>query len=412
MGNIFVVLKKEYFQIVKSISFWLSTIFLPLLMLGLIVLPVLLVSKQKTSNTIYIKDESNFLLKYIEEKETDKKEGVADVKLKILDGSKNELEELKKKVENKEIDGVVLIPTDPYQAKKVNFYGKNLSNFSLINKIESILNQALIKKASEDLKLDKNQMDKILHRLNIEGIKIEKGREKKEGAFTSFFAIFVLFMVLYTAIIGYGAHILRAVLEEKNTRVVEILISSISPFKLMLGKISGVALAGITQILIWAFAFFILSFAASQGLFLEKLPSLNLVQIIFFGVFFVLGYLLYASLYAALGSLFSSEQEAQQMSTILIIPLILPILFMQMIIQAPNSTFATVLSLVPFFTPLLFYLRILVETPPLWQIILSIILTSTTVLFIIYISGKIYRVGILMYGKRPTFKEIYKWIKA
>lgn len=412
MRNILVVLKKEYFQIIRSISFWLSTIFLPLLMLGLMVLPVLLVSKQKTSNTIYIKDESNFLLKYIEEKETEKKEGISDVNLKILDGSKAELEELKKKVENKEIDGVVLIPPDPFQAKKLNFYGRNLSNFSLIHKIESILNQALTKKASEDLKLDKSQIDKILHRLNIEGIKIEKGKEKKEGAFTSFFVIIVLFMVLYTAIIGYGAHILRAVLEEKNTRVVEILISSISPFKLMLGKISGVALAGITQILIWVFAFFILSFSASQGLFLEKVPSLNLIQIIFFGIFFILGYLLYASLYAALGSLFSSEQEAQQMSTILILPLILPILFMQMIIQAPNSTFATVLSLIPFFTPLLFYLRILVETPPLWQIISSVILTSGTVLFIIYISGKIYRVGILMYGKRPSFKEIYKWIKA
>lgn len=412
MNNTFVILKKEYLQITKSISFWLSTIFFPLLMLGLMVLPVLLVSKQKTENTIYIKDESNFLFSYIENKETEKKEGISEVKLKILNGTDINIEELKKKVENKEVDGVLIIPANPFEKKEAKFYGKNLSNFSLIHKIETILNQALTKKASEELSLDKNKMDKILHRLNIEGIKIEKGKEKKEGALSSFFTIIILFMILYTAILGYGTHILRAVLEEKNTRVVEILVSSISPFKLMVGKILGVALAGITQILIWAFAFLILSFAASQGLFLEKLPSLNFIQIVFFGVFFILGYLLYASLYAALGSLFSSEQEAQQMATMIIIPLILPILFMQMIIQAPNSTFATILSLIPFFTPLLFYLRMLVETPPLWQIFLSIILTSLTVIFIIYISGKIYRIGILMYGKRPSIKEIYKWIKA
>lgn len=411
MNNTYVVLKKEYLQIVKSISFWLSTVFLPLFMLGIMVLPVLLVSKQKTENTIYIKDESGFLFNYIEENEI-KREGISEVKLKILNGKDMDIEELKKKVESKEVDGVLVIPENPFEKKEAKFYAKNLSNFSLLSKVESILNSALTKKAAEELNLDKKGMEKISHRLNLEGIKIIKGKEKKEGALTSFFAIFVLFFILYTAILGYGAHILRAVLEEKNTRVVEILISSISPFKLMMGKILGVAFAGITQILIWAIAFFIISFGASQGLFLEKLPSLNLLQILFFGMFFVLGYLLYASLYAALGSLFSSEQEAQQMSTILVIPLILPILFMQMIIQAPNSTFATVLSLIPFFTPLLFYLRMLVETPPLWQIILSIVLTSATVLLIIYLSGKIYRVGILMYGKRPSFKEIYKWIKA
>ncbi len=412
MNNSFVVLKKEYLQLVKSISFWISTIFFPLLMLGITVLPLLLVSKQKTTNTIYVKDESKSLFKYFEEKEFEKTEEISKIKLEILNGDNIDLEELKEKVEKKEVDGVLIIPENLFNVKEAKFYARNLSNFSLLSKVEKILNNAITKKAAEDLNLDKDKMDKILHRLNLEGIKIEKGKEKKEGALTSFFAIFVLFIILYTAIIGYGAHILRAVLEEKNTRVVEILISSISPFKLMFGKILGVAFAGITQIIIWVLAFLMLSFSATFGFGVANLPSLNLIQIIFFVVFFVLGYLLYASLYAAIGSLFSSEQEAQQMSTILILPLILPVLLMQMIIQEPNSTIAIILSLIPFFTPLLFYLRMLVETPPLWQIILSVFLTSLTVIFIIYLSGKIYRTGILMYGKRPNIKEVIKWIKA
>lgn len=411
MNNSFVVLKKEYLQLVKSISFWISTIFFPLLMLGITVLPLLLVSKQKTTNKIYVRDESKSLFKYFEEKGFEKEE-ISKIKLEILNGDNIDLEELKEKVEKKEVDGVLIIPESPFNVKEAKFYARNLSNFSLLSKVEKILNNAITKKAAEDLNLDKDKMDKILHRLNLEGIKIEKGKEKKEGALTSFFAIFVLFIILYTAIIGYGAHILRAVLEEKNTRVVEILISSISPFKLMFGKILGVAFAGITQIIIWVLAFLILSFSATFGFGVANLPSLNIIQIIFFVVFFILGYLLYASLYAAIGSLFSSEQEAQQISTILILPLILPVLLMQMIIQEPNSTLAIILSLIPFFTPLLFYLRMLVETPPLWQIILSVFLTSLTVIFIIYLSGKIYRTGILMYGKRPNIKEIIKWIKA
>ncbi len=412
MDSTFVILKKEYYQLVKSLSFWLSTIFFPLLMLGIMVLPVLLISKQKASFDIYIKDDSRVLYTLIKDEKFEKEPGISEVKLNIKDGRDFSIDDLKEKVEKKEIEGFLVIPENPFETKEMKYYGRNLSNFSLISKLERIVNKALQKKASEDLNLQKEAIDKILHRLNLEGIKVEKGKEKKEGGFTSFFAIIVMFMILYTAILGYGAHILRAVIEEKNTRVVEILISSISPFKLMMGKILGVALAGMTQILIWFIAFFSLSFAASYGLMLQKMPQFSFVQIIFFAIFFILGYLLYASLYAALGSMFSSEQEAQQMATILIIPLILPILFMQMIVQDPNSTIATVLSLIPFFTPLLFYLRMLVEIPPLWEIILALILTSLSVVFIIYLSSKIYRVGILMYGKRPNFQEILKWIKS
>ncbi len=412
MGNSFVVLKKEYLQLVRSISFWISTIFFPLLMLGIMVLPVILISKQKASFDIYIKDNSMVLYDLIKDEKFEKEAGLSEVKLNIKDGKDFSLDDLKEKVEKKEIEGFLLIPENPFETKEMKYYGRNLSNFSLISKLEKIVNKALQKKTSEELNLGKEAIDKILHRLNIEGIKVEKGKEKKEGALTSFFAILVMFMILYTAILGYGAHILRAVIEEKNTRVVEILVSSISPFKLMVGKILGVAFAGMTQILIWFIAFFSLSFAASQGLMLQKLPQFSFVQIIFFAVFFILGYLLYASLYAALGSMFSSEQEAQHMATILIIPLIIPILLMQMIIQDPNSTIATILSLIPFFTPLLFYLRMLVEVPPLWEIFLALTLTSLSVVFIIYLSSKIYRVGILMYGKRPNFQEILKWIKS
>lgn len=410
MSNTFVVLKKEYFQIVKSLSFWISTIFFPLFMAGIIFIPMILVSKQKASFTVYFKDKSNKVFPFISK--ADEEIGFKEIKLVIKDGKDLKIEDLKKKVELKEADGLVLIPEDPFKEKNLIFYGRNVSNFALLRKIEVLVNHGLLKKISEELKLSEDQIKKITHRLEVEGIKIEKGKEKKEGALKSFFSVFILFMILYTAIIGYGTHILRAVIEEKNTRVVELIVSSVSPFNLMMGKIFGVALAGITQILIWAFIFLFFSFGASQGFFAQSLPSYNFTQILFFGIFFILGYLLYSSLYAAIGSLFSSEQEAQQFSMIVVLPLILPVILMQMIMQNPNSTISVIFSLIPFFTPLLFYLRMLVEMPPLWQIFLSITLTSLTLIFIIYASGKIYRIGILMYGKKPTIREIIKWVKT
>jgi ABC-2 type transport system permease protein len=178
------------------------------------------------------------------------------------------------------------------------------------------------------------------------------------------------------------------------------------------GKILGTALVGLTQISIWTVAAATLGAGTLISMGGEKFQlSLSVFNMIFFGAFFLLGFLLYSAMSAALGSSVNSEQEAQQLQIIVLMPLIISVIFMTPVIQHPHSTLSVVLSLIPFCAPLLMYIRIVVETPPMWQIGLSIALLIGTIYLMLSICSRIYRVGILMYGKRPTLPEIVKWMK-
>ena len=255
---------------------------------------------------------------------------------------------------------------------------------------------------------------RLTARVSMETFKVsEKGEQKDKGA--SFLLAFFLILTLYMTILMYGAFILRSVMEEKTTRVVEVIVSSIKPFSLMLGKIVGIAAVGFTQYALWVLMASVAFLGVLPGLALTGglgLPRITPVQAVFFIVFFILGFFLYGTLYAAIGAMFNSEQEAQQMAALIVIPLLIPILTMWIIIRDPDSTTSVILSLIPFFTPLLMYLRMLVESPPLWQVGLSLVLTILTVLLFIFLAGRIYRVGMLMTGKKPSLKDIYRWLKA
>ena len=428
MDRMLVIFKKEYLQKVKSLGFWLTTILMPVFMFGIMIVPVLLMTRQKPTITVTVVDPGGVVYpallaaqeersKSVEKSNTQVGRGSMDhqpeVAVVFKKSSGEAPEALQKKVEEKAIDGYLVIPEDFLKASEIEFYARNLSNITAIQALESVLNRTQFAMKSRSLNLSPEDKDFLRARLEIKGFKVEKGKAKEEGALAGFFAVLAIFMTLYMLILIYGSFIMRAVLEEKSTRVVEILISSVPPFQLLMGKILGVAAAGLTQTAVWIGTAALLSagalpFAASTG----ALPSFTAMQLVFFVVFFILGYLLFASLYAAVGAMFNNEQEAQQAATIVVIPIIVPVIMMQMVIADPSSTASVVISLIPIFTPLIMYLRILVETPPAWQIALSLVLTTATLVGVIYVSGKIYRTGILMYGKRPNLKELWRWVRA
>ena len=218
--------------------------------------------------------------------------------------------------------------------------------------------------------------------------------------------------MLFTTVLVYGISVMRSVLEEKNSRVMEVLLSALTPKELMAGKIIGVAAVGLTQIAIWAALGAVLggpyALAARGALQGVSIPPATLI---FFAVFFLLGYLLYSSMYAALGALVSTDQEGQQLQIVVMGPLLFAYLMMFGVLRQPNATFSLVLSLVPFFAPLLMYMRIMVQPPPAWQVALSIALMVATIYGMVSLCARIYRIGILMYGKRPTLPEIWKWLR-
>jgi ABC-2 type transport system permease protein len=221
-------------------------------------------------------------------------------------------------------------------------------------------------------------------------------------------------MILYITILIYGVTVMRGVIEEKQSRIVEVLLSSVKPFQLMLGKLVGIGLVGLTQYFTWAAFMIGISTVAALPAFAMgafKLPNIPPSLMVYFVVYFVLGYFLYATLYAAVGALVSSEEDAQQVQLPVTMFLIIPMIFSSAILRNPNSTFSIVLSLIPFFAPVLMFMRICLSQPPLWQIGLSMVLMIVTILGAVWLAAKIYRVGILMYGKRPNLPEIMKWMK-
>jgi ABC-2 type transport system permease protein len=233
-------------------------------------------------------------------------------------------------------------------------------------------------------------------------------REDRRGAFL---LSVTLMMMLYTSVVMWGQAVMSGVIEEKGNRVVEVIVSSIPTRSLFAGKLLGVGAAGLLQFLVWTLSLALVALyaagAAGGGAGLPEMPPLLLVS---FVVFFLLGYFLYAALYAAVGAAVNTVQEAQSLVFPVLLPLVVGMMFFPAVIQSPDSTLAVALSLVPPLTPLLMFLRISVVTPPAWQILLSVLLTLGAIAAVLAAAARIYRVGILMYGKRPTFPEIMRWV--
>jgi ABC-2 type transport system permease protein len=211
----------------------------------------------------------------------------------------------------------------------------------------------------------------------------------------------------------WGQAVLTSVIEEKSNRVVEVIVAAVPPVRLLAGKLLGVGAVGLTQSLVWVLSLALLS-ALGAGMAVAAgmggLPEIGLPILAGFVACFLLGFFLYASMFAAVGSSVNTTQEAQSLVFPVFLPLVVSIMVFPMVMQSPDSTASVVLSLIPFFTPILMFLRIAVLTPPAWQIALAFGLTGLTIAGVLFVAGRIYRVGILMYGKRPTFPEIMKWV--
>jgi ABC-2 type transport system permease protein len=202
------------------------------------------------------------------------------------------------------------------------------------------------------------------------------------------------------------------VIEEKSSRVIEVVASGVPPTQLLAGKLLGVGAAGLTQFLVWSLSLLGISLVTAGPVAGRlSLPEIRPLVLVSFVVFFLLGYAFYASLYAAIGAAVNTVQEAQNFIFPVIIPLILGLVCFPVILESPDSTLAVVLSLVPFLTPLLMFLRIVILTPPWWQIGLSLVFMGLAIWGVLWLSGRIYRVGILMYGKKPTFPELVRWVR-
>jgi ABC-2 type transport system permease protein len=241
----------------------------------------------------------------------------------------------------------------------------------------------------------------------------ERGEEKDSGA--GFYLVFGMGFVIYLTILMYGQVILAAVIEEKETRIAEILFSSIRAFPLMMGKLIGVSLVALTQLAIWGLSFMALAVYGAGALSARgmpvSLPHMPPIFLLYFVLFFLLGYYIYSTIYALVGSMVTTAQEGGQMALPVVFLLVMAFYFVFPVIRSPNSPLAFWVSMFPFFAPITMLVRIVTETPPFWQIALSLGIGFATVALLTWLAARIYRIGMLMYGKRPTIPELWRWLR-
>lgn len=427
MDKMWTVLRREYFSRVKTKGFVIGTILLPLFMLGLFVVPVFLaLIKSEKPKQIVVVDQTGEIFDslYVALDERDAagqrlydfiKREVAPPELEAAKDS------LAADVDRGALDGYIIIPAAVFDHGAAEYYGKSVSNESENEAIEDAISNIVTATRIARSGLDAEQIRQMVRSIRLNTFRVKAGGEEEKDPGFSFIIAYFLGFFIYMAMFIYGAIVMRSVIEEKTSRVVESVISSLKPFQLMAGKIFGVGAVGLTQFLIWALAMGLLSLygLALAGLFVSDpskvqgldLPTISLGTLGFFVLFFVLGYFLYSTIYAGIGAMVNSEQEAQQFLVPIGLIIVVPFLMMTFIITNPSSQTSVIMSLVPFFAPIIMLARIAVEMPPFWQIGLCVVLMILTILGMIWVVGRIYRVGVLMYGKRPTLPEIIKWIR-
>jgi ABC-2 type transport system permease protein len=407
------VARREYLERVRSKAFIISTVLGPILLTGLTVIPALLAGRAGKPLRVAVLDESGALAGPVTEAlERSEREGSR--RFLVPPAGTGSLEErerrLKDAVRSQEIDGYLRLPADALEAGTAAYYGRNVSNAVDLRVLESTVSDALVGLRLGAAGLDPARVRDLTRKVDLRTIRVTEGGEREDRGATMIFAI-VLLMILYTTVLMWGQAVMTGVIEEKSSRVVEVIASSVSSTKLLAGKLLGIGAAGLTQFLVWALSLLLASLGAAAYAPRASLPEVTPLVLVSFVVFFLLGYALYSSLFAAVGSCVNTTQEAQSLAFPVFMPLVFAVTLFPLVLQSPDGTLATVLSLVPFFTPLLMFLRVTVLAPPLWQIALAVVLTAATVAAVVVVAARIYRVGILMYGKRPTFSEILKWVR-
>ena len=434
MNHLSLIIKREYLNKIKNKSFIIMTFLSPVIMVAIITLVAYLSQlNNDTINTIEVLDESGLFIDHFED--TD------NLKYKFISGIS--LNDAKITSEESNYYGLLYIPkTADIESfsESITFYSENSPSLSLMstieNTIEDKVNTMKLEQAGIDSKLIKDLRININTKLEtFEGKKTSKLGSGLKLAFGGI-AGYLLFMF----IIIYGNMIMRSVIEEKTSRIIEVIISSVKPMKLLLGKIFGTSLAGITQFTVWVILIFVLnaivssvfgidtgsiqsqqellatnSGTESQKIIIDVLMEINNLPItnlvIMFIFFFVGGYLLYSSLYAAIGAAVDSETDTQQFMLPILMPLILSVYVgFFTVIDNPHGTVSQVFSYIPFTSPVVMLMRIPFGAP-LWQQILSLVILFATFMATVWFAAKIYRVGILMYGKKASYKEIIKWLK-
>lgn len=405
LHNVFLIARREYLERIRAKSFAIMTVLIPLLMGGLLYGSYLANRHGGSMNHLaVITADPNFARDLQAELgQRTETRPVIDVNALTEPGLRGRLD-ARLKEKNSNLDGYLWVTPPATVHDRPTFEWVPRAKADIVGKGELA---AAIRATLTRERLLGSGMPAAEVGALMEPVDLDTKTPDHSGA--AFGSAYGMFFLMYFTILFYGMNVARSIIEEKTSRIFEVLLATIKPGELMAGKVIGVGSVGLTQVGIWivvALAAVKLQLAGSG---INILPSG--LQLVFFVIFFLLGYLLYSSIAAALGAMTSSEQELQQMNIFLMLPLIACSVIIFRVVTDPDGVLARVFSFIPFCTPLIMYTRIIVHQPPAGEIALSILLLLLTITVILWLASRIYRVGILMYGKKPNLPEILRWLK-
>jgi ABC-2 type transport system permease protein len=424
MHNVWLIIRREYVERIRSKMFLIFTLLMPAFMAGVILVPAKLEEMQSGARHIVVVAPNADLAAAVKqellappptvpsEDPTEEAAPKNEFVVQVITTPTTELRDtLRQQVISGTIDGFLWLDDQDLANHKATYSARDVADFQTNAAVRSAVRTALVKQYLAQKGMTGPQVERFLLPVELDTVHITKGHEGASGM-AVFLTGFFMVMLLYVNVLVYGISVMRSIIEEKNSRILEVLLSSVTAKELLAGKILGVGAVGLTQILIWLVIGTLIS---TPGMVVAKAYLKNvhipLSTIVWFGVFFVLGYFLYSTMYAALGAMVNSDQEAQQMQWPAMLPILLSVLLASPVMQHPDSQMAVWLSIVPFFAPILMFIRVTVEQPPAWQMALCLALMLATIYGLLVLSSRIYRVGILMYGKRPTLPELRRWLK-
>jgi len=436
MHKLWAVIRREFQTRVQSKAFVISTILGPLLMGFMMVMPILMASRETGSKRIVVIDGAggNFGQSLERELSEARRGGGTDAqpryeviriaargRVQAVQDSLVPFTGLARDTVHR-LDGLLIATDSAVDAGVVKYLGDNVGSMSDMGMLENFIQNVILSERLQRRGVDPAIVRAASGRVNLVTAKISEGRLTGESGAASFALAYAMAFILYLALLIYGIQVMTSVLEEKSNRIMEVLASSLTPFQLMAGKVVGVGAVGLLQLGIWVGTAMFLSHnaVAIAGFFnmppesaaQMPLPAISWDLLIVFLAFFTVGFFLFAAAYAAVGAMCNTMQEAQQYSTAVTLLVAVSFFSIFSLLNDPNGSLARVFSLIPFFAPIVMPVRYSLTSIPLYEVALSFAITVLGLFGVAWIAGRIYRVGILMYGKKPSLKEVFHWVRT
>ena len=413
MRNILLVAKREYLEQVRGRAFRVSTILVPVVFAIIIAVAVFAGKSSGVGKHVLVATTDAQLASNISAQLQDDKDAKTTVDV-IVPSLPAERESLVDKVRSKDVDGLLWIDTDTPGKITATYTSQSSGDIVIASRLESALNHALAVKRLTARGMSRADVDVVMKTVSVDTLQVDKsGREVKSSGIGSYLKGYIMALMLSMTTMIYGMNVARSIIQEKTSRIFEVMLASVKASDLLGGKLIGVGAVGLTQLAIWSVAGVVIASYPAAALVLSGTLSIHFswTEGLLFAVYFVLGYLLYAALFAGLAASCETEQELQMYTPLAAVPIWLSFSLIWLIINNPSSIWSIAASLFPATAPIIMMLRMGAQTPPVWQFAASIALMVVSVWAVLWVSARLYRVGILMYGKRATLPELLRWLR-